>query len=79
MINGIDNIDDYDVKHPIYLKDLYEILKPFSRIRLLNTDHSVELDKAPGTSEVVEIQAKVLENELEYFITIVEEKQNEDN
>lgn len=73
MINGIDNIDDYDTKHPIYLKDLYEILKPFVHIRLFNTDDK-ELDKAPGTSEVVEIQAKVLENELEYFITIVEDK-----
>ena len=78
MINGIDNIDDYDIKHPIYLKDLYEIIKPFAHIRLLNTDDE-ELDKAPGTSEVVEIQAKVLENELEYFITIVEDQPNEDN
>ena len=78
MINGIDNIDDYDVKHPIYLKDLYEVLMPFSHIRLFDNDDN-ELDKAPGTSEVLAIQAKVLENELEYFITIVEDKQNEDN
>ena len=73
MINGIDNIDDYDIKHPIYLNDLYEVLMPFACIRLFNNDDE-ELDKAPGTSEVVEIQAKVLENELEYFITIVEDK-----
>ena len=71
IVSGVDNFENYETKHPIYLKDLYEILLPYAHIRLFNPNNE-ELDKAPGMSEAIAIEVALQKNEIQYCITVME-------
>lgn len=59
MINHIDLMEANRKPQKIYLGDLLEIIKPYTKIKFIDMITEQEIDKAPFDAEVFEIDFEI--------------------
>lgn len=59
MITRVDIAEENRKPQKIYLGDLLEILKPYTKVKFIDMTTEQEIDKAPFDSEVFEIDLEI--------------------